>query len=212
MTLWDVPTEDLWARDSGPIIAKDGAGNRVVQHIRFNGWGNRQGHANDGQIAARMAERLGLPLRPTGLVGEAGAVEQDGHGLLIAHDSSWVHDNRNPGMTRDQIGAALREAYGADRILWSAGLRDQDITDYHIDSLGRLTGPGRVLINLPKTLIRKMISTIRRWRPKPPCAAGGLSVEVIYEPERRRVDSRGFRRLLCQFLCLQWRRDRGRNW
>jgi agmatine deiminase len=192
VALWDILTEDLWARDSGPIVVRDGQGNRAVRHIRFNGWGNRQVHAADGQIAERMAERLGLPLLPSPLVGEAGGVEQDGHGLLIAHESSWVHDNRNPGMTRDEIGAALMDAYCTDRLIWAPGLRDEDITDYHIDSLARLTGPGRVLVNLPKDpdpedpFHRAALETTDILR------AAGLEVDIIPEPVRRRVKAEDF--------------------
>jgi agmatine deiminase len=192
VTLWDIPTEDLWARDSGPIVMRDGQGNRAVSGIGFNGWGGRQVHARDGQIAVRVAERLGLPVVPSVLQGEAGGVEQDGHGLLIAHESSWVHENRNPGMSRDAVGAALLAAYGADRILWSPGLRDEDITDYHIDSLLRLTGPGRVLINMPLHPVaddpfhKAAAATLAMVQ------AAGLAVDVIYEPERRRVDAVDF--------------------
>lgn len=190
--LWDVPTEDLWARDSGPIIVRDSAGNRAVRHIRFNGWGGRQVHQADGQIALRMAERLGLPVLPSSLTGEAGGVEQDGHGLLIAHESSWVHHNRNPGMTRDEIGAALLQAYGADRLIWAPGLKDHDITDYHIDALARLTGPGRGLINLPlepdpdDPFHSAALETAQILR------AAGLALEVIPEPRKRRVQVADF--------------------
>lgn len=190
--LWDVPTEDLWARDSGPIVVRDGAGNRALRHIRFNGWGGRQVHEADGQIALRVAERLGLPVLPSPLIGEAGGVEQDGHGLLIAHESSWVHDNRNSGMTRDEIGAALLRAYGADRLIWAPGLKDHDITDYHIDSLVRLTGPGRVLINLPQEpdpddpFHSAALETVDILR------AAGLVLDVIPEPRKRRVQAVDF--------------------
>ncbi|MGQ0567402.1 MAG: agmatine deiminase family protein [Gemmobacter sp.] len=192
VALWDVPTDDLWARDSGPIVVTDGTGNRAVRRIRFNGWGGRQAHGNDGRIAAAMADRLGLPLLPAPLQGEAGGVEQDGHGLLIAHDSSWVHDNRNPGMTRDNIGAALLDAYGADRILWSPGLRNEDITDYHIDSLLRLTGPGRVLANMPERPDPDDPFHLAAAETLAMVRTAGLSVEVIPEPVRRRVRSVDF--------------------
>jgi agmatine deiminase len=193
VTLWDVPTEDLWARDSGPIVVKDGHGQRAVRHIRFNGWGERQLHRRDGVIAQTTAEMLDFPLLDTPLVGEAGGVEQDGHGLLMAHASSWVHENRNPGMSRVEIGDALLDAYGADRIIWTPGHRDDDITDYHIDSLARFTGPGRVLINLPDTPVMDdpfhlaALDTHDRL-----VATSGLTVEVIPEPETRRVKSQDF--------------------
>ncbi len=82
--LWDIPTEDLWCRDAGPIFVTDGAGKLAVTHIHFNGWGEKQVNRRDNQIAGRVAERLGLELIPSGLRGEGGGVEHDGHGLLMA--------------------------------------------------------------------------------------------------------------------------------
>lgn len=191
VTLWDIPTEDLWARDAGPIVVSDGR-QRAVSHIKFNGWGGKQVHRQDGKVAAEVASRLGFQLRPTGLKGEAGGVEQDGHGLLLAHESSWVNKNRNPGLDRDEVGALLLSAYGAERIVWSKGVYGQDITDYHIDSLARFTAPGRVLINLPSQADRSdpfhnaALATTRA------CEVADLRVETIFEPDFRRVKSFDF--------------------
>ncbi|NBN79840.1 agmatine deiminase family protein [Microvirga tunisiensis] len=187
VTLWDIPTEDLWCRDSGPLFARTDTGQRVISHIAFNGWGNRQRHEHDGRIARRVGERLGVPLIDSGLVGEAGGVEHDGHGLLIAHESSWVHDNRNPGLSRDEIERRLLVAYGAERMIWSSGLRDHDITDYHIDSLARLTAPGRVLMTLPDRPDRRDPFHAAALVTRQQLEAAGLEVDVIPEPVRRRV-------------------------
>ena len=185
VTLWDIPTEDLWARDAGPLIAFAGD-NRVVSHIQFNGWGGRQVHRQDGQVATRVADRLGFDMVPSGLVGEAGGVEHDGHGLLMAHESSWVNRNRNPGLTRDEIEARLLVAYGADRMIWSRGVYGEDITDYHIDSLARFTGPGRVLINLPDGPDMDDPFHLAALETHDALEAAGLQIEDIPEPERRR--------------------------
>lgn len=190
--LWDVPTDDLWCRDAGPIFVTDGQGNLAVSHIQFNGWGTKQTHESDSRIAQRVAERLDLPLLQTGLVGEAGGIEQDGHGLLMAHESSWVNDNRNPGLTRDAIEARLLAAYGADRMIWSDGVWGEDITDYHIDSLARFTGPGRVLINLPDEPDRNDPFHRAGLETHDILQAAGLEIEVIPEPVTRRVRSIDF--------------------
>ena len=190
--LWDIPTEDLWCRDAGPIFAVDGTGGLAVTHIQFNGWGEKQLNRRDSQIAARVAERLGLDLVPSGLRGEGGGVEHDGHGLLMAHESSWVNENRNPGLSRDEIEARLLTAYGADRMIWSDGVSGEDITDYHIDSLARFTGPGRVLINLPDEpdLSDPFHTSALDTHDK--LIAEGLDVEVIPEPNARRVHGLDF--------------------
>ena len=189
--LWDIGTEDLWCRDAGPLFARRGE-ELVVSHIEFNGWGGKQEHMQDARIAERVAERLGLPVVGSGVVGEAGGVEHDGHGLLLAHESSWVNANRNPGLTRDQIGRRLLTAYGAERILWSPGVTGRDITDYHIDSLARFTGPGRVLINLPDLLDKRDPFHRAALETHDRLEAEGLTVDVIPEPRRPRITALEF--------------------
>lgn len=149
--IWDIPTDDLWCRDSGPVFVRNAEADLAISHLNFNGWGGKQVHGNDGQIARKIAERLGLPLLDNGLVGEAGGVESDGEGTLIAHESSWIIDNRNPG-PREQTEARMLEAFGAEKLIWAPGVRGADITDYHIDSLARFAAPGTVLIQMPDRL------------------------------------------------------------
>ena len=191
VTLWDIPTEDLWCRDAGPIFVKGPAGLAVSQ-IQFNGWGEKQVNTRDSKIAAAVADRLGLDLIATGLTGEAGAVEQDGHGTLMAHESSWINDNRNPGMTRNQVEDRLLKAYGASKMIWSTGVYGQDITDYHIDSLARFTGPKRVLINLPAQPDKHDDFHIAARDTYDALIGAGLQVDVIPEPRKPRVKSRDF--------------------
>ena len=190
--LWDIPTEDLWCSDAGPIFVVNGKGEMSVSQIQFNGWGEKQVNTRDSQIARLVAERLGLQIIPTGLHGEAGGVEQDGHGLLMAHESSWVNENRNPGMSRDQIEAALLEAYGAEQMIWSEGVWDEDITDYHIDSLARFTGPGKVLINLPESPDLSNPFHLAALATHDRMIEAGLYVDWISEPEKRRGKSFDF--------------------
>ena len=190
--LWDIPTDDLWCRDSGPLFARTSDQQLLVSHIQFNGWGNKQTHQHDGRIAEQICHRLSIPRVASGLTGEAGGVEHDGNGLLMAHESSWVNDNRNPGMSRDAIEQRLLEAYGAERMIWSPGLWGEDITDYHIDSLARFTGPGKVLLNLPEEpdatdpFHRAALETYRAL------SSAGLEIEVISEPAHGRVKNIDF--------------------
>lgn len=190
--LWDVPTQDLWCRDSGPLFAVRDGTEPVVSHIRFNGWGGKQRHTRDGQVAMRVAEHLGTELVDSGLTGEPGGVEHDGAGLLMAHESSWVNANRNPGLSREEIERRLLDTYGAGRMIWSRGLKGADITDYHIDGLARFTAPGRVLLNLPETGDDgdPFLAAARDTHDR--LVAAGLDVEVIPEPVTRRVDDPDF--------------------
>lgn len=187
--VWDIPTEDLWARDAGPLFAVNAAGDQQIMNLNFNGWGNKQVHHHDGQIAGRVARRLNLPLMDSGLVGEAGGVDQDGHGLLMAHESSWIIKNRNRG-SKAQIEARLKAAFGVDRVIWAKGIKGQDITDYHIDSLARFTGPNRALIQLPDHRSDQWARAM--WKTHDALVAAGVLVEIIPEPVRPRVTSADF--------------------
>lgn len=150
--IWDMATDDLWARDSGPMFVVDGKGGLAISHLNFNGWGNKQTHRHDGAIARKVADRMGLQLFDNGLVGEPGGVETDGHGTLIAHESSWVNPNRNAG-SRAEVERLLLDALGAEKMIWAPGVAGADITDYHIDALARFTEPGVVLIQMPDEIV-----------------------------------------------------------
>ncbi|MBO6640016.1 MAG: agmatine deiminase family protein [Roseitalea sp.] len=150
--IWDVATDDLWARDSGPMFVVDGKGGLAVSDLNFNGWGGKQVHDNDGAVARRVAAMMELPVFNNGLVGEPGGVETDGHGTLIAHESSWVNPNRNAG-SRAEIERLLLDALGAEKLVWAPGIAGADITDHHIDALARFTAPGTILIQMPQDII-----------------------------------------------------------
>ena len=186
------PHKRFMVRDSGPIIAFDDADQRILSHIQFNGWGNEQPHNHDTQIAKRVAAALDFNEISSGLVGEAGGIETNGAGILIAHESSWINNNRNPSLGKDQISKRLLAAYGADQIIWSSGVAGLDITDYHIDSLARFVAPDHVVANLPAQLDtydpfhRAAVETIATLRDR------SVTVDVIEEPAKPRVPDLDF--------------------
>ncbi len=191
--LWDIPTEDLWCRDSGPTFVKNAKGDLAVAHIQFNGWGGKQVHRSDAHVAEHVAARLGTPLLASGLFGEGGGVESDGAGTLLATKSCWVNRNRNRG-TADQIGAGLLKALGGTKMIWVPGVVGEDITDYHIDALARFAGPGQVLIQLPDRrdaadpFSRAAFETYEILKRQ--TDAAGRKLEIIVIPEPSKVRSR----------------------
>ncbi|MFF1792031.1 agmatine/peptidylarginine deiminase [Kitasatospora sp. NPDC058243] len=144
-----IPVDDCWMRDTGPVFRANGPGALDAIGLNFNGWGNRQTHANDALVAQRIAAYVGVPFTAAGLIAEGGAIEQDGAGTLMATRSSIVNDNRNPGMSQAQIEAAMCQAYGASKVIWFTGIRNQDITDDHVDATSRFLAPGAGLVQMP---------------------------------------------------------------
>jgi agmatine deiminase len=144
-----VPVDDCWMRDSGPVFRQARDGSLGALSLGFNGWGERQIHAHDAEVARRVAQRASARLEVAGIVGEGGGVECDGDGTLMATESSWVNENRNPGLTKGQIERELLAEYGAKKIIWVPGLRGKDITDDHIDATSRFVRPGVVMVQVP---------------------------------------------------------------
>ena len=143
-----IPVNDCWMRDSGPIFRVNDEGGRNAVGLNFNGWGNKQISNKDKFVAQKVAANVGVRLQAATFVSEGGAIECDGDGTLIATESSIINPNRNPGKSKAQLEAAMRSAYGAQKVLWVPGLVGQDITDDHIDATSRFVRPGVVLVQL----------------------------------------------------------------
>ncbi|WP_328941466.1 agmatine deiminase family protein [Streptomyces sp. NBC_00250] len=138
--------DDLWARDTVPVFVEE-EGEVVGVDFNFNGWGNKQRHENDALVGETVLAKYRIPRVEAPLIAEGGSFETDGEGTLLITESSIVNDNRNRGKTRDQIEDELIETLGVEKVVWLAGVRGQDITDAHVDSLVRFTAPGVVLLD-----------------------------------------------------------------
>ncbi|MEU9608568.1 agmatine deiminase family protein [Streptomyces sp. NPDC048057] len=146
-----VPVDDLWMRDTGPsfVLGPAGTGGIAGVDLNFNGWGGKQPHTRDSQVAREILADAEIRRIKAPIVGEGGSIEVDGQGTLMATESSWVNDNRNPGRSRDDIERALKDLFGVTTVIWVKGVKGQDVTDYHIDALARFSEPGVVVMSTP---------------------------------------------------------------
>lgn len=141
-----IAVDDLWARDTAPVFTRK-SGKLVGVDLNFNGWGNKQRHANDAGVARAVLDKYRLPRLAAPFVAEGGSLETDGEGTLLVTESSLVNRNRNPGKSRQQIEDALKQTLGLSKVIWLAGVKGQDITDAHVDCLARYVAPGVVLLD-----------------------------------------------------------------
>ncbi|MFD0264773.1 agmatine/peptidylarginine deiminase [Kitasatospora indigofera] len=146
-----IPVDDCWMRDSGPVFRTNGAGGLDAVGLNFDGWGNKQTHAKDAQVAALVAAYAGVPFTAVpGFVAEGGAIEADGAGTLMATRSSILDPARNGAMTQAQAEAAMLAAYGATKVIWFDGYIDSgDITRDHVDATSRFVEVGKGLVQQP---------------------------------------------------------------
>lgn len=145
----EVPLGTAWMRDAAPLFAVRDGNAVVAVDFRFNSWGATL-PPYVGSIGERLCRRLGLAREPVPLVLEGGSIAVDGHGTLIAVESSILNANRNPGATRERFEDAFHRYLGVNRTVWlPQGLPD-DETGGHADNVVAFVGPGRVLSQLPE--------------------------------------------------------------
>jgi agmatine deiminase len=147
----ELPIDDSWLRDSGPIFVVDDPqrpARRAGVHWGFNAWGGRfPPWDRDAAIGALLVERLGDELVPGPMVLEGGAIAVDGEGLLLTTEQCLLHPNRNPGLAREEIESNLRDRLGARDVIWLGdGLAEDRDTDGHVDLIAAFAAPGRVLL------------------------------------------------------------------
>jgi len=131
-------SDDVWARDHGPItVERDG--DLVPLDFIFNGWGGKFEADLDDVIPTRLSAYWSERAEALALVLEGGAIESDGRGTLLTTRSVMGNPNRNPGLTRDAIDAALVALLGVKRIVYlEHGHLEGDDTDGHVDTIVRL--------------------------------------------------------------------------
>jgi agmatine deiminase len=143
----ELPIDDSWMRDSGPIIVTGTDARRGGVDFRFNGWGEKFApYERDDAMNEPLLAHLGIERFPADLVLEGGSISVDGEGTLIATEQCLLHPNRNPSLGREEIEARLREYLGVQTVIWIGnGLLEDHDTDGHVDNVAQFVAPGVVL-------------------------------------------------------------------
>jgi agmatine deiminase len=153
-----IPTNDVWARDNGPIFVVNDEGDVAITDWIFNGWGNRFPFDLDDKVPSRIGKQLDIPVFKAPMVLEAGGVEVNGKGTFLATRTSIIDSYRNPGMSQGEIEKVLSQYLGVSHFIWLTGAGrgecDEwgDETDSHIDIVARFTDESTVLYNWTNNL------------------------------------------------------------
>jgi agmatine deiminase len=192
----EVPLDDSWARDSGPIFVVDGNEGVAGVHWRFNAWGNKyHGYDHDAAFGGRVLDALDMRCYGGPMVLEGGSVCVDGQGTLITTEQCLLNANRNPNLTRQQIEERLALYLGVTKIVWLGEGLEDDETDGHVDNIACFAGPGRVMLYTPQDAngLNGRVMRDNRARLASARDAKGRPFEIIEVPEpapRKRHDGR----------------------
>ena len=154
--LFDIPVNDSWCRDHGPIFltgrkSTPAAGKSIIIDWNYNAWGGKYPPWDlDELTASRIGAMLHVrSIRPN-MILEGGAIEGNGAGTILTTESCLLNPNRNAGSARESMEAVLKQWLQAKNIVWIPGHGIiGDDTDGHIDQVARFVDKRRVLVAAP---------------------------------------------------------------
>ena len=150
-----LPTDRVWLRDSGPIFltpttaARADAPPLALTNWKFNAWAKYDNWHNDDLIPTHIAKLLSVPAWTPEItlandpshrvVLEGGSIDVNGAGALLTTEECLLSSvqERNPGITREQLEQCFHHYLGVDQVLWlNRGIAGDD-THGHVDDIAR---------------------------------------------------------------------------
>lgn len=150
LRLWDIPSNDVWARDFGPIMIgkpnEDGSWTYAINNFHYNAWGGKYPpYDADDAVPRRYATRTKLRRFEPRMVLEGGSIDTNGAGTVLTTRSVLLNPNRNPDMDKADIDQRLYDYLGHEQIIWlNRGLEGDD-TDGHIDDISRFVSTNDIM-------------------------------------------------------------------
>jgi agmatine deiminase len=151
------PTDRSWTRDTGPIFVRNAEGRVGITNWLFNGWAKYPNNKLDNEFPGRVTELLGLPeWQPTirledrnenRLVLEGGSIDTNGEGILLTTEECLLSEvqQRNPGVSQEQLEQAFHDYLGFDQVLWlNRGIAGDD-THGHVDDITRFVAADTIV-------------------------------------------------------------------
>ena len=159
---WRIPTNRAWMRDSGPIFVRRGT--RAPSNLpvlaatswRFNAWAKYNDWKRDAPISSELGRRLRIPtwqpeIEVDGqlrrVVIEGGSIDVNGRGTLLTTEECLLSEiqQRNPGVSRDQLEQLFADYLGVRKVIWLGRGITGDDTHGHVDDISRFVAPNVVV-------------------------------------------------------------------
>lgn len=151
------PTDRSWTRDTGPIFVRNAEGRVAITNWRFNGWAKYDNCTFDDQFPVRATSLLefeewqpyiALPDGPPHrIVLEGGSIDTNGEGTMLTTEECLLSDvqQRNPGISREQLEQTFHDFLGIEQVLWlNRGIAGDD-THGHVDDITRFVAADTII-------------------------------------------------------------------
>jgi agmatine deiminase len=151
------PTDRSWTRDSGPIFIRNAKGEIAITNWRFNAWAKYSDWHLDDKLPGCVTKLLGLPeWQPEvrlndgpvrRVVLEGGSIDVNGAGTLLTTEECLLSkvQERNPGVSREQLEQVFSDFLGVDQVIWlNRGIAGDD-THGHVDDIARFVASATIV-------------------------------------------------------------------
>jgi len=143
----EMPLDDAWIRDNGPIFVRNEEGEVAAVRFGFNGWGGRfPPYEKDAQVPLSLARMLGMKCYEAPMVLEGGSICVDGEGTLLTTESCLLSKNRNPQLSKEGIEEVLRSYLGVKKVLWLKTGIHKSMIDGHVDGVAAFARSSTVIL------------------------------------------------------------------
>jgi agmatine deiminase len=145
-------TDRVWLRDSGPIFVKNPAGESAITNWKFNAWAKYPNHLNDDLIPSEVAKLYDMKsfepeVNGKRLVLEGGSIDTNGAGIMLTTEECLLSEvqQRNPGVSREQLEQAFHDNLGIEQVIWLNRGCAGDDTHGHVDDISRFVAENVIL-------------------------------------------------------------------
>ena len=160
-------TDRVWLRDSGPIFVKKqvsesagqqaSEGETAITNWKFNAWAKYDNWRNDDLIPKHVTKLYGMTSfepevtladgKAKRLVLEGGSIDTNGEGILLTTEECLLSEvqQRNPGVSREQLEQAFHDYLGIEKVIWLNRGCAGDDTHGHVDDITRFVAPNTIL-------------------------------------------------------------------
>ena len=151
------PTDRVWTRDSGPIFVRNAEGASPsptgastpgpsmpigISTTRCRAVWRTARACRRGNLQSKLAD--GSKRR---LVLEGGSIDTNGQGILLTTEECLLSEvqQRNPGVSREQMEQAFHDYLGIEQVIWLGRGIAGDDTHGHVDDISRFVAPTTIV-------------------------------------------------------------------
>lgn len=147
VTFTNVPTNDTWVRDYGPIFVNSNK-KPSIYNFEFDAWGQKYAHDLDNAFSTALVNQLNLDVNyhHSNQILEAGNIEINSLGELLCTSSCFERKNIAPPIELDDLENKFVSWFGCSNTHWIDAVQlVGDDTGGHIDTLARFCADNTIV-------------------------------------------------------------------